>query len=138
MGAARESRQICVSIEAPAARVYAYASDPMHLPEWAQGLGSQVERDEDGWIVVTAGGRLRFAFAPPNEFGVLDHELRLPSGETLLVPMRVIADGDTSEVVFTLRREEGVTDEEFERDAATIAADLDLLKQVVESRTEWL
>ena len=49
-------------------------------------------------------GRVGFAFTERNELGVLDHDVTLPSGETIHNPMRVIRDGDRSEVVFTLRR----------------------------------
>ena len=52
-----------------------------------------------------------------------------PSGETVYVPLRAIADGDDCEVVFTLRRAPGMTDDELERDAALVTADLALLKQ---------
>lgn len=49
--------------------------------------------------------------------------------------MRVIAAGGGSEVVFTLRRAPGLTDEEFTRDAATVSADLAALKRVLEARS---
>jgi hypothetical protein len=45
--------------------------------------------------------------------------------------MRVIADGKASEVVFTLRRRPGMTDDEFARDAELVAADLARLRQVL-------
>ena len=60
--------------------------------------------------------------------------VRTPTGETVYVPLRAIADGDGCEVVFTLRRVPGMTDAELERDTALVAADLALLKQVVEGR----
>jgi Fe-S cluster assembly iron-binding protein IscA len=49
--------------------------------------------------------------------------------------MRVIPAGPGErgcEVVFTLRRRAGVTDEEFEADAAAVAADLAALRRLVE------
>ena len=60
--------------------------------------------------------------------------MTLPSGEVVHNPMRVIPDGDGCEVVFTLRRQDGVSDDDFERDAAAVAADLRTLKQLLESR----
>jgi hypothetical protein len=66
---------------------------------------------------------------------VLDHEVPLPSGEVVYNPMRVVPDGEACEVVFTLRRQQGMTSEEFERDAATVAADLATLKRLLESHT---
>ena len=71
-------------------------------------------------------------FAPDNGYGVLDHEVLTPSGETVYVPLRAIADGDGCEVVFTLRRSTGMTDAEFERDTALVNGDLALLKKVLE------
>ena len=129
-----ESRHLSVSIDRPLSEVYAFASDPQNLPRWAPGLGSAVERDGDGWFVETSQGRVGLTFAPQNEFGVLDHVVRTPSGETVYVPLRAIADGDGCEVVFTLRRGPGMTDAELERDTALVTADLALLKQVVEGR----
>jgi hypothetical protein len=40
---------------------------------------------------------------------VLDHYLTQRSGEVSYVPMRVIADDNGSEVVFTARRRPGMT-----------------------------
>jgi hypothetical protein len=48
--------------------------------------------------------------------------------------MRVIADGGVCEVVFTVRRRQGMSDEDFVRDGDAVAADLALLKRVLEGR----
>ncbi len=69
-----------------------------------------------------------------NEYGVLDHHVTLPSGEIVYNPMRVIADGSCCEVVFTLRRRPGMSDEDFRCDADAVAADLTRLKRVFEGR----
>jgi hypothetical protein len=131
---ASDSRHLTERIERPAGAVYDYASDPANLPQWAPGLGSAVERVGDAWFVETGMGRVGFAFVPRNGFGVLDHDVTLPTGEVVYNPMRVITDGDGCEVVFTLRRHAGMTDEEFARDAEAVAADLARLKRVVEGR----
>lgn len=77
-------------------------------------------------------GRVTFTFAPRNDFGVLDHDVTLPSGEKVYNPLRVIRDGDGCEVVFTLRQRPEMTDEEFERDADAVARDLSKLKSLLE------
>jgi hypothetical protein len=77
-------------------------------------------------------GRVVVAFAARNEFGVLDHNVTLPSGETFYNPMRVTMDGTGCEVVFTLRRQPGTSDEDFKRDADAVFADLITLKRVME------
>ena len=81
------------------------------------------------------GGRARITFAPPNPFGVLDHDVLTPAGETVHVPMRVLPDGDGSEVVFTVRPAPGTGEDEFARDVAAVRADLATLKAVLESTT---
>jgi hypothetical protein len=127
-----ESRQLAERIDRPAADVYDYASDPAHLPEWAPGLGTAVENVDGRWFVETSSGRVGFAFVERNEYGVLDHNVTLPSGELVYNPMRVIPDGDCCEVVFTLRRLPEMSDEDFARDAGLVQADLTRLKHVLE------
>ncbi|KAB1910540.1 SRPBCC family protein [Micromonospora sp. AMSO31t] len=129
------SRHLSVHIDRPVADVYAFASDPRNLPRWAPGLGSSVLREQGEWFVETPEGRARVRFAPPNEYGVLDHEVVTPSGETVYVPLRAIADGDGCEVVFTLRRSPGMSDADLERDAGLVSGDLALLKEVLEAAT---
>jgi uncharacterized membrane protein len=129
-----ESRYISEWIDRPAAEVYEYASDPANLPRWALGLGNSVEKVDDRWFVETPEGRAGFAFAARNEYGVLDHYVTLASGEVVYNPMRVIADKGGSEVVFTLRRPPGMSDEDFQADADAVAADLTRLKQLLERR----
>ena len=101
------SRHIGVWIDAAPEVVYAIGADPQQLPRWASGLAE----------------------------GRLDHVVRLPSGEAVYNPLRVIPAGEGQagcEVVFTVRRRPGMTDEEFESDAATVAADLDRLRRLAE------
>ena len=49
-------------------------------------------------------GRVTLEFAPSNPFGVLDHQVTLPSGEKVNNPMRVTPNADGCDVVFTVRR----------------------------------
>lgn len=127
-----QTRHLSVRIERPADDVYAYASDPANLPHWAAGLGTVVQVDGRWYVETGTSSRFAVEFAPRNDFGVLDHWVTQPDGHVVYVPMRVIADGDHSDVVFTLRRETGVSDADFDRDAGLVDADLARLKQVLE------
>ena len=129
---AAESLHISVSIDRPSGEVYAYASNPAHLPEWAAGLGASIEQVEGRWVAESPMGRVVVAMAAGNDYGVLDHDVTLPSGETVYNPMRVIADGPGCEVVFTLRHRPGVSAEEFAGDADAVSADLARLKRLLE------
>ncbi|QLQ36837.2 SRPBCC family protein [Micromonospora robiginosa] len=129
---ATESRHLSVHIDRPVAAVYAFVADPANLPRWAPGLGGSVTRDGDDWFVDTPEGRARLTFAPANDYGVLDHEVHTPAGETVYVPLRAVADGEGTEVVFSLRRGPGMSDADFERDTALVQGDLARLKAVLE------
>lgn len=131
------SRHVSVWIGAAPDAVYEFAADPQNLPRWAAGLAEgQVRRSADGWVADSPMGRVSVEFTPLNEFGVLDHVVRLSSGEAVYNPMRVIPAGPGEagcEVVFTVRRRTGVTDDEFESDVAMVAADLDALRRLFDA-----
>ncbi len=81
-------------------------------------------------------GLVTVEFSAPNTLGVLDHVVRLPTGEAVYNPMRVIAgavDASSCEVVFTVRQRAGMTDAEFEADIAAVAADLETLRGLLEA-----
>ncbi|MFI7588678.1 SRPBCC family protein [Spongisporangium articulatum] len=126
------SRHLSELIDRPAAEVYAFAAEPANLPRWAAGLSGSIEFVDGRWRADSPMGAVTVEFAPRNDFGVLDHWVTLPTGETNYNPLRVLAAGDGSEVVFTLRRRAGVGDDDFEADAAAIRADLATLKKVLE------
>jgi hypothetical protein len=112
-----DSRHVSEYIDRSAEDVYAFVSDPANLPTWAAGLGPG-----DGVV-----------FAPRNEFGVLDHVVTTPSGQRVAVQMRVVPDDAGAEVVFTVRRQPGMTDADLDRDVGLVAADLATLKRILES-----
>ena len=130
------SRHVSVWIDVAPEVVYAIAADPEQMPRWASGLAAGgLRQTADGWVADSPMGQVTVEFAPPNEYGVLDHVVRMPSGESVYNPLRVIPAGEGEprcEVVFTVRRREGVTDEEFESDVATVTADLDRMRQLAE------
>lgn len=127
-----QSTHVSRVIAADPADVYAYASDPDLLRTWASGLAtSDVVRDGDRLLVDSPMGRVIVTFAPRNDFGVLDHDVELPTGEVVANPVRVLPHPDGAEVVFTVRQLD-LTDEEFARDTATVARDLDTLARSVE------
>jgi len=129
------SRTLSVSIARPAEAVYHFVADPRNLPRWAQGLGATVRKSANGWIVDSANGSVGLRFAPHNDFGVLDHWVTLESGTVVYVPMRVLANGADSEILFTLLRLPDMSDATFAADAAQVRRDLENLKRLLESRT---
>lgn len=128
-----KSSHISTSIAAPAADVYAFVANAENLPRWAAGLSqSTVTRDGDGWVVDSPMGRVFVRFAPLNSYGVVDHHVTLPSGEVVYNPLRVVANDRGCDVVFSLFRRDGMSDEEFVDDARRVQADLDELRRLFE------
>ena len=131
-----ESRHVSVWIDAPPEVVYEFAADVQTWPRWAAGLAEGgLRQTAAGWVADSPMGEVTVEFAPPNDFGVLDHVVRLPSGEAVYNPMRVVpggVGGPQCEVVFTVRRRAGMSEEQFDADAEAVAADLATLRRLIE------
>ena len=114
-----ESRHVSVWIDAAPEVVYAFAADPQTWPRWAAGSPrAGCGRPRDGWVADSPMGEVTVEFAPPNEFGVLDHVVRMPSGEAVYNPLRVIPGGVGQARlrggVHACDDAPGMTDEEFD------------------------
>jgi uncharacterized protein YndB with AHSA1/START domain len=109
-----ESIHISTRVDRSPTDVYAFVSDPDNLALWAQGATGSVE------------------FVPQNPFGVLDHTVTLPDGAKVTIPFRVLPLDDGSELVFTMRRPDGMSDEAFESDREAVESDLLTLTGILE------
>ncbi|MGV1869306.1 SRPBCC family protein [Agrobacterium rosae] len=127
------SRIVHLSITRPWKEVYAYAADPSRMPEWAAGLASGLTPDGDDWIASGGLGDISVRFAERNDFGVIDHVVVLPDGLEVYNALRVTPNGGGAEVAFTLMQLPGMSDADFERDAAAVLADLKTLKEILEN-----
>jgi hypothetical protein len=105
-----------MTIERPAGEVYAFVSDPNNLAAWASGLSAAV----------------KVRFVERNPFGVLDHYVRVDSGPEVYMPMRVFPNGEGAEVLITVFRQPGVSDEKFAEDTHWVRRDLEALKTRLE------
>jgi len=105
----QQARTLSVSIERPPRDVYAFVADRRNLARWASGLDPA----------------LPVRFAATNELGVLDHYVTLPDDSEVYVPLRVVANGEGSEVLFTLF-------DAPEDDVAKVEQDLRTLKATLE------
>lgn len=127
-----DARHIAVAIERAPVEVAAFAGRYENLPLWADGLSAGIRRDGEHWVTDSPMGLVQVAFTGPTELGILDHDVTLPDGTVVHNPLRVLRNDAGSEVVFTLYRLPGVTDEAFESDAASVAADLSRLRTLLE------
>lgn len=128
----KEMRYLTIAIERTPEAVYAFASNPENLPQWAAGLGQGVTRAGDHWEVKTGDSTVGLRFTPQNEYGVMDHTVMLPDGNEVYVPMRVMPNGAGSEVMLGLFRQPEMSDADFARDAGMMQSDLAALKKLME------
>ena len=71
-------------------------------------------------------------FTSHNPFGVMDHWVDLPTGQTVYVPLRVIPNRDGCDVQLTLFRQPAMSDVDLARDVAWVERDLAALKALIE------
>jgi hypothetical protein len=127
-----DAKIIHIGIDRSAEVVYAFASRPENMPLWASGLASGLTPADDGWIAEGALGDIRIRFTPNNSFGVIDHTVVLPSGQEVFNALRVVPNGSGAEIMFTLLRQDGMSDAQFDADAAWVLKDLTALKEILE------
>jgi hypothetical protein len=130
--AQREVRRLSIAIDRAAAEAYEFLSAPENFPQWATGLAGSLRKAGDDWIADTPDGRAVVRFSERNAYGVLDHSVTLPRGVTVYVPLRVVPKGEGCELVLTLFRRPGMSDEHFAADAEWVMRDLSAAKRVLE------
>jgi hypothetical protein len=135
----RPVRNLSVNIERPFETVADYLGEPRNFPAWATGLssglelaGGESEAEPGEWIADAPEGQAFVRFGPPNEFGVADHRVRFPDGQTIDIPLRAIRNGTGTTVVFTLLRQPGMDDARFDVDSDWVRRDLEALKALLE------
>lgn len=125
-------RILHITIAVPFDRAYDFAHRPENFPKWAAGMSSSLHRTDTGWAAETPEGEAAVRFTDPNPYGVLDHWVTLPGKPEISIPLRLIANGDGTEAELVLFRLPDMTDEIYERDAATVERDLKALKALLE------
>jgi hypothetical protein len=130
-----ESGTISIAIDRNWKEVYEAVWQPETFPKWASGLSKSVlTREGDAWKAEGPEGEVRIAFTAHNEFGIMDHTVTLQDGSRIYVPMRVIRNGEGTEVQFTLFRLPEMSDEKFAADVAWVTRDLQALKTLFTRR----
>jgi hypothetical protein len=107
-----------MTIERDWFEVYNFVLDPRNLPKWASGID--------------AGAKVRFV--ERNKYGVLDHYVTIRSRE-VYVPMRVFPNGEGAEVLLTVFRQPGMSEQKFSEDTQWVRRDLEALKDLLEKKT---
>ena len=128
------TKTVHVSINRNWQEVYAFASQPEKMAQWASGLGSGLENIGDHWLVDGGPiGKVKVTFSPQNSFGVVDHWVEMPSGMKVYNAFRIVQNGDGAEAIFLVTRLPGMSDQQFEQDARHVETDLNNLKRLLEA-----
>ena len=129
------ARSYGVSIPCDWRALYERIWRPECFPHWASGLAdADLRREGDGWVATGPDGPVQIRFTGHNRFGVMDHWVETADGAAVHVPLRVVQNGDGAEVMLTLFRQPGMTDERFAADAKWIHRDLQALKALAARR----
>ncbi|MES2188165.1 MAG: SRPBCC family protein [Pseudomonadota bacterium] len=127
-----DTRTVTLSIAAPWQAVYDFMREPANLPQWASGLASGIREEGGRWLAESPMGTVEVRMAPRNGFGVLDHDVVLPSGQVVYNALRVMPNRDGCAVAFTVFRTDGLDAAAFAADVAHVEKDLRALKALVE------
>jgi len=127
-----ESRTVSISIKRRPEEVYEYLVDPANFPKWSVFI-KEIKKEGNEWIATTPESTVRIRFTPRNEFRILDHTVTVSPQIQVYVPMRVLASPENdSEVIFTVFRLPGMSDEQYRADIEMVLTDLTGLKHVLE------
>lgn len=119
----RQARTHSVSVARPPAEVLAFLAEVENWPRWAVLTVRKVR----GMVLEGVEGDHLLELAPAWEHGILDYKL---AGWD--VAMRVLANGEGSEVVATFLQPPGMDEREFEQAANVRERELRALKVVLE------
>ncbi|UYN85115.1 MAG: SRPBCC family protein [Microcella sp.] len=129
-------------------QVMAVAGQLDRLPEWAYGFAQSAERvvvgsgDDDDrvhrerWVVESPFGHIEVEFFVDVASGILDHDVTMPDGTVVHNRLRVEPAPHGSDVLFTLVRLPGMTDDQWRDDERAVTADLRRLAELCEKIDE--
>lgn len=121
-----------ISINSKPQVVYDFISNLENLPRWAPKTFPSIKEMNGEWVVETQQGKIKVVLTERNNFGILDHHVKLTSGVEIYIPMRVIKNANGSEVMLTVFQIPEMTDEVFIKDVETVEKDLNHLKTIIE------
>jgi hypothetical protein len=130
------SRTLSVSINRGPKIIYEFVLNLENFPRWAKMACRSIKLLSGEWIAETAQGQAKIRITERNDFGILDHYVKLlPSpniDEEVFVPMRVVQNCDGSEVIFTVFQLASMSEEKYAEDIRMVEQDLLNLKNIVE------
>ena len=127
------NKKLSIRVNRSAAEAYEFLSEPQNFGRWSSRAGTSLRPAGSDWIAETHEGPATVRFTERNSRGVLDHSLELPRGESIYVPLRVVASDEGCELVLTLFRRRDMSEERFAAEAELAMRDLVAAKQILEA-----
>ncbi len=91
--------------------------------------------NKDGWWSFTGlHGKSKLKFNENKSLGILDHKF-IDEESSWDVPMRIVSNGNFSEVLITLNKPEEITDEQFNQRVSEINEMVNSMKNIIESES---
>lgn len=90
--------------------------------------------DSGWWSFTGPHGKSMLKFAENKPFGILDHQY-IDEESKWDVPMRVVSNGDVSEVVITLNKPDEITDIQFDQRMEELGEMFNSMKNIIESES---
>ena len=88
--------------------------------------------DSGWWSFTGPHGKSMLKFNENKSLGILDHQY-VDEESKWDVPMRVVSNGDVSEVVITLNKPDELTDEQFDQRMSELGEMFNTMKNIIES-----
>jgi hypothetical protein len=90
--------------------------------------------DSGWWLFTGPYGKSMLKFNENKSLGILDHQY-VDEESSWDVPMRVVSNGDVSEVLITLNKPDEITDEQFDLRVEEISTMFNSMKNIIESES---
>lgn len=113
MEKSHNTKTLSATLQKDAATLFQWLSDVDHLPQWHPGLCQSLDKSIGRLTVMTPRGAFPLTLLRDDRAMVLDLVLQLEPGLELLSAIRVFANGESSDVVLTLVRPQGLMESLF-------------------------
>ena len=90
--------------------------------------------DSGWWSFTGPHGKSMLKFNENKSLGILDHQY-IDEESKWDVPMRVVSNGDVSEVVITLNKPDEITNEQFDQRMQELGEMFNSMKNIIESES---
>ncbi|MDY6943265.1 MAG: SRPBCC family protein [Pseudomonadota bacterium] len=125
-----------VTLEAPAAIVYAYLADPGNLPKWANVFCQSIEHDGNGWRAQTVAGQIGIRYECHEVCRTIDIVSLIEPGVEDTAYTRVMPNGAGCEFTFTFYRDPDMSDELFDSQRWGLREELRTLRAIIRQLSE--